>query len=505
MAAPVPATEDGAASEHATGGAFGKKGIGWAIFEFARNPYYNAVVISAFAPYFAAQVIGDPVRGQSLVSLTITIAGIICAIAMPILGSMIDIGGRRKPLAYMSLGALVVTSALLWFVQPGLPGAIILGMALMVIGYVSYTVAELIHNSMLPMSGKPDSLPYISGLGLALGNFAGTTVILLLLFLFVLPGDPENLLPDAEPFLGLDRETWEHQRVTGPFVALWLLLFIGPFFLFMPDIKPTAERNWKAAAKKVFGGNASTADTDAPKAGLLTLASQGIAYIKQMFDEYPNVMRYLVGRMIYADGIGALLTVGTVFVSGLLGWSGVEILAVAVLGTLAAVCGAMTAGGLDRALGPKRSLQLELGALIVILTIQLSISPNAILFGLIESPDPFWSGIFGGNFTSLSDITYLGFMIPGSFLLGAAISSSRYMLVHIAPPEEIGKFFGFYAMAGSVTLWMGPGLVWVMTELSGNQRIGMSGLGALFIVGIAIISTVRADKTPEHLKPSPRY
>ncbi|MEO1028889.1 MAG: MFS transporter [Pseudomonadota bacterium] len=483
MAAPIPATEDGASTEHATGGAFGKKGIGWAIFEFARNPYYNAVVISAFATYFAAEVIGDPVRGQALVARTITIAGLVCAITMPILGAMIDKGGRRKPVAFLSLGTLGITSALLWFIQPNVPGAVQWGMALMVVGYVSYTVAELIHNSMLPMAGAPKSLPYISGLGLALGNFAGTAVLLLLLFVFALPGDPAGPLADASPPLGLDRDTYEHQRITGPLVAVWLAVFIVPFFLFMPDRKPTKELNWGNAFKS------------------LSNVQGGLRSTGNLFVEYPNVMRFLIGRMIYADGIGALLTIGTVFAAGLLGWSLVEVLAVGVIGTLAAVCGAMTAGVFDRKLGPKAALILELSALLVVLVLQLSITKDAILFGLVESVAPAEDGIF----STLSDRVYITLLIPGSFMLGAAISSSRYMLVHIAPPDQIGSFFGFYAMAGSVTIWLGPGLVDLMTTLSGDQRIGISGVGILFVVGLAVITTVRADKTPEHLKETPSY
>ncbi len=74
------------------------------------------------------------------------------------------------------------------------------------------------------------------------------------------------------------------------------------------------------------------------------------------------------------------------------------------------------------------------------------------------------------------------------------------MLVHIAPPDKVGEFFGFYAMAGSVTVWIGPGLVALVTWLSNDQRIGFGSVLALLIAGLLVISTVRADKTPEHLK-----
>ena len=32
----------------------------WALFEWARNPYYILIVIYIFGPYFSTHVIGDP-------------------------------------------------------------------------------------------------------------------------------------------------------------------------------------------------------------------------------------------------------------------------------------------------------------------------------------------------------------------------------------------------------------------------------------------------------------
>jgi len=480
MSGAVPQSDD-AAYEPATGKAFGKKGIGWAIFEFARNPYYNVIVISLYAPYFSKFVVGDETAGQAMVGWTIAIAGIIMAIIAPILGSLIDEGGFRKPPTFLALAVLGVTSACLWFVEPNLPSAVPIGMALMATGYCAYTVAELFHNAMLPMAARPRSLPVVSGLGISLGNF-GSIVFLILLSIFITGSET--------PLFGLDPETGETSRISGPLVALWLTVFIIPFFLLMPDIKKTPERTWRRAVQTSFTG----------KGGFIGMLRRGAAYVKEMFQSHPNVMRYLVGRMVYADGIAALLTLGSVYVGGVLGWGANQLVLAGIVGGLCAVIGALGGGFIDQAFGPKRSIMTELTLLIVILNLQLSITPDALLFGLIPAGHEVWAG---GPFPRLSDVAYLSMLIPASMLLGAVITSSRYMLVHIAPPEDIGKFFGFYAMAGSVTVWIGPGLVALMTTLSGDQRIGMSGLALLFIIGLFIVSGVKADKTPEHLKETP--
>lgn len=45
-------------AHYGTGGALDKTGFAWAVFEWARNPYYILIVIYIFAPYFARDVIG---------------------------------------------------------------------------------------------------------------------------------------------------------------------------------------------------------------------------------------------------------------------------------------------------------------------------------------------------------------------------------------------------------------------------------------------------------------
>ena len=140
------------------------------------------------------------------------------------------------------------------------------------------------------------------------------------------------------------------------------------------------------------------------------------------------------------------------------------------------------------------------------LCLQVSITQDALLFGLIPSGHQIWTGLGSGLFTTLSDVIYFLMIIPTAISIVACISSSRYMLVHISPPERIGEFFGFYAMAASVTVWIGPLVVSILTATFNDQRIGFSGVGLLFIAGlIGIAFFVKADKTPEHQKSTPTY
>ncbi|MEL6829336.1 MAG: MFS transporter [Pseudomonadota bacterium] len=471
----------------ASGGAFGIKGLAWAVFEWARNPYYNVIVIYVFAPYFANAVVGGGPEGQAIVADSVKIAGVAMAITAPILGVLVDKGGGKKGFIFFALAGLAICAFLLGGVLPDTPGAVPLGMTLLIVGYCCYTLSELLHNSILPAAGDSKALPMISGLGLAMGNVAGVLMLVFLLLLGLMSPWAQNL-PGG---IG---------ALSGPVVGIWLALFIIPFFLFMPDRKGSIG-SWSGALHQTFTPPNFQVRGNIPIFSfLISLVVNPAVFVYEKFKEFPNVMRFLLARMIYADGLAVLLTLGGVYVAGVLGWSANEIIIYGIMGSLIGALGGFVGGALDGRLGPKRALMVELFAVIVIVIIQISVTPEALFFGLVPAGHEVWSGFGAGLFTTLADVFYLLMIIPAAIAIVACITSSRYMLVHLAPPDRIGEFFGFYAMAGTVTVWIGPLIVSEMTTAFDNQRIGFAGIILLFIGGLAILAGVKSDRTPEHEK-----
>lgn len=487
-AAPVVIT-DGEGS--ASGKALGIKGLAWAIFEWARNPYYNVIVIYVFTPYFAREVVGGGPEGQTVVANTIAAAGLIMAVLAPILGVIVDKGGRKKLFLFVALLTMGLCSAGLGFVLPGAPGAVLLGMILLATAYCCYTISELLHNALLPAAGDAKALPMISGLGLAFGNTAGVVMLV-------------GLIAASYMSPWVQAQPGAIGPLSGPIVAVWLGIFIIPFFMFMPDHIGSLG-SWRRSTVVTF--TPPNFKLWGAPAGLNYLWSGPInafRFIVQKFRESPNVMKFLLARMIYADGLAVLLTLGGVYVAGVLGWGLTEVMIFGIVGSLIGALGGVVGGALDGWLGPKRALITELSVIIIMLVLQISVTQEALLFGLIPSGQDIWTGFGTGLFTSMSDVVYFLMIVPTAISIVACISSSRYMLVHISPPERIGEFFGFYAMAASVTVWIGPIVVGIMTAAFNDQRIGFSGVGLLFILGlIGVAFFVKADKTPEHLKANP--
>lgn len=469
---------------HGVGGPLDKTGFAWAVFEWARNPYYILIVIYIFAPYFARDIIGGDLlasgtldhlepeaaraaanaQGQATIATVTKWAGMIAALTAPFLGAALDRGGRLKPILALFLGSITICSALLWFAMPGGEGlSTTMVMALLVIAYVSYTYSEVTHNAMLAVAGAPQRLSMISGLGLGLGNLAGTLMFVAIAALFVLPA--ATGWPFAEPQFGFDLSKFEHMRIAGPLCAVWLALFSIHFFAYAKD-PGTPGASWR---KAVIDGSRSVIQTFREAA------------------RYKELLKFLVARMFYADAMAALLALSAVYVSLFLGWDFLEMLCYAIFASACAFGGGIFGGWLDMRVGVKRALIIEILGMMAAMITQWSITRETLFFGLIDNYQV-WDGLV---FKTLSDLTYLGLISIVAITVTASISSGRTMLVTLAPKGRSGEFFGLYAIAGTITVWMGPLLVEQFTLWSGDQRIGMSSITILFAIGLVVLLLVK--------------
>ena len=90
----------------------------WAFGQAARDPFYIMVVIYIFFPYFSSVVVGDPVRGQSLIGYINAGVGFVLAATILFLGAIADTIGQRKPWILVTYGTIALGGVLLWWVKP---------------------------------------------------------------------------------------------------------------------------------------------------------------------------------------------------------------------------------------------------------------------------------------------------------------------------------------------------------------------------------------------------
>jgi UMF1 family MFS transporter len=157
-----------------------------------------------------------------------------------------------------------------------------------------------------------------------------------------------------------------------------------------------------------------------------------------------------------------------------------------ILLSILAVVGGLLAPVLDRAIGPKHAILLEIGVTALVLILLLLTRPERIA-GFPVAAGAVWPAPM---FESAAELAFLGFAGVSAVSITAAYASSRTMLTRLVPPARLGTFFGLYALSGTATAWAGPMLVALGTAWFQSQRGGFAMslllLGAGFLVLLAL-------------------
>jgi UMF1 family MFS transporter len=264
-----------------------------------------------------------------------------------------------------------------------------------------------------------------------------------------------------KPLFGLDPALGEDARATGPLSALWYLVFILPMFLFTPD-----------AVKGI---------------PIRPAVRQGLAELKSTLGEVrrrPGIFRFLIARMIYQDGVNALIVLGGGFAAAMFGWSITEIGIFGIILNVVAIFGCLVAARMDSAFGSKVVVMVSLVLLSVATVGIVSTGPGYTLFGVLQLSAADSGGLFG----TAAEKAYILYGLLIGLAFGPAQASSRSYMARSVSAEEAGRYFGIYALAGRVTSFAAPFMVATVTALSGSPRLGMAMIILFIVTGMALLA-----------------
>ena len=399
------------------------------MYDWANSSFSAIISTFVFPAYFIRQVAENETVGTTLWGNTVGIAGLVIAITAPVLGAIADQGKRRKPWLGVFTLLCVLASGALWWVQP--QSEVWSSMLLAGLAIVGAETAFVFYNSMLPSLAHSNRIGRWSGWAWGLGYAGGIMSLLLALFGFVRDG----------AWFDLPRADFEHVRATFILVMVWYALFSVPLFLFTPD-ESTKQIGLQRAIRK----------------GLTQLS----ASLRQVRD-YAHILRFLLARMLFIDGLTTIFAFGGVYAAGTFGFDEVQVLLFGIALNVTAGLGAAAFAWVDDWLGSKLTILISLIGLIV---------PTTLLL-LVESTTLFW--VFG--------------MLLGIFV-GPVQAAGRSYLAHAAPAHLRGEMFGLFAFSGKATAFIGPLLVAWMTNWFNSQRAGMSVIVVLLVIGFMIMLTV---------------
>lgn len=458
--------------------------ISWVMFDWSAQPFYTLILTFLFAPYFANVVVGDSATatgvagaagscgeaqkalGQALWGYAAAAAGVLIAIGSPFLGALADGSGRRKPWIALFSVLLVASLSSLWIAEPGAGTATI---ALVLLGFVVATAsaefATVFTNAMMPSLVPHDQMGRLSGAGYAVGYAGGLVSLAVMAGLVVADPETGKTLLGYDPIISFGSGAHEGDRLVGPFAAVWFLLFMIPFFLFVPDRK--IEDQVRAGAKR-------------------SALSELWGTIKSL-PSHRDMLYFLLARMIYADGLSAIFAFGGIYGASVFGWGATELGIFGIILSLTGILGAVIGGVFDDRSGSKSVILGGLILLIIGAVGILSVDKSNVLFSIAVEPKPEGAA----PFSSIGERVFLAFAMLVGIVAAPVQAASRTLLARLAPPEKMTQYFGLFAFSGKVTAFLAPFAVATVTALTCSQRWGMAAILGFLVLGMLLMLPVR--------------
>lgn len=439
----------------------------WALWDWGSAAFNAVITTFVFTRWLTSDAFVDPAvvaaGGDALdaalaehstwLGWGLTAAGVLIALLAPMTGTRADGSGRRRRSLAVQTAVTVALCAAMVLVRPddsstgALTRNLLLGIALLAVANITFELASVHYNALLPRVATPATLGRVSGIGWGAGYVGG---IVLLLVLFV-----GFINPDVGWF-GVTGEDGWNIRIAVLLSALWFGVFAIPVLLAVPDDPATAR-----SARPV-------------RVGVVEAYRRLVADVRDLWSTSRSTVLFLLASAVYRDGLAGVFTFGAVIASGTFGFSASEVVVFAIAANVVAGIATVAAGLLDDRVGPR--------ALIV-----------TSLVGLV---------VAGVATFALSDLGTNAFWVCGLLLcvfVGPAQSASRSLLTRMTPPGRESQIFGLYATTGRAASFLAPFAFSTFVAVAGSQRWGILGIVLVIALGLAALlplSLAAGRRTP---------
>ena len=434
-----------------------KRILGWCMYDFANSPFTTIVVTFVYSAYFASGIVGNEAMGQVYWGNTITICALIIAILSPVMGAIADQGGYRKFFLYFWTFTCIFFSSLLFFPKSG---DILFSLIIFSFANIAFEMGCVFYNSFLPKISNSYNSGKISGYGYSLGYVGGLSALAFGLVTIAMPD---------QPMFGITTENGQNFRAMNLLVAIWLLIFSIPTFIYLEK-----DRNRKRINLNLIKSS-----------------------FNQIYDTYLNIKKikntiiFLVARLFYNDAMITIFSFGGILAVSIYKFELEKMLIFGIALGIAAGIGAFLMGFAEDKIGPKKTIQIS-NFLLIIASLMVVFADNLPLIKI---------DIF--NITINSEIYFWIAGILVGFSSGPNQSSSRSLMSKLAPKDKQNEFFGFFSFSGKITAFIGPLLLAQVTYFSLEylnlsdttaQRMGVSVVLILIIIGSFILHFVDEKK-----------
>ncbi|MHA1474428.1 MAG: MFS transporter [Promethearchaeota archaeon] len=366
----------------------------------------------------------------SILGYSNSIASIIVAILAPFLGAIADRMSGKKK--------FLLTFALLGILTTGALNFIAIGLwqwavVLFILGTIGFSGANIFYDALLPSVASEKKIDYVSSLGFSLGYIGGGLLFALNVLWFLMP--TTFGFADANAAI----------KFSFMSVAIWWAIFTIPIMIFVKE--PKTEKGM------TFG----------------KAISEGMGQLRDTFRDIKHlkyVGLFLLGYWFYIDGVDTIIRMAVIYGTEL-GFPGESLIIALLLVQFVAFPGTLLYNLFAKKIGVKKAILVAI-----------------IAYGVIT--------IFGSLMTLEWHFYVLAFFI-GCFQ-GGIQALSRSIYSRLIPKHKAAQFYGFFNMLGKFAAVIGPALMALITDVTGDVRIGILSILSLFIIGGVILYFVDMEK-----------
>ena len=378
--------------------------FGWAMFDFANSGYTTVVITAVFAAYFVGAVAGGADWATFAWTASLSLSHLIVMFTIPAMGAWADRHAAKKRLLIMTTVGCVLATAALGLVGPG---AVVLGVVLIVVSNVFFAWGESLVAAFLPELAKPEAMGRVSGWGWSLGYVGGMLAL----------------------GLSLGYVLWAQAQgqKAEQFVPVTMLITAGVFAVAAMFTLGLLRERAQAVAKP--GGASGWRES--------------LRQLRRTFQEarrYQDFMWLLACVAAYQGGVAVAITLAAIYAEQVIGFVQQETMVLIFVLNIAAALGALAFGYWQDRLGHKLALGITLVGWVA----------TCIIAAITTTKGGFWYAA----------------AIAG-VCMGASQSSGRAMAGMLAPPAQLAEFFGLWTFATRVASIVGPLSYGAITWMTG--------------------------------------
>lgn len=356
-----------------------------------------------------------------------TIASLVVALLMPILGSLADYAGNKIK---FFLG-FFLTGLVLCFAQ-AIPMAALPFLVLYVLCTVGLNSSMTFYDAMLTDVTTDERMDTVSSAGYAWG-YVGSTIPFIICLALIFGG----------PALGL--EMMLCTRLSFVITGIWWLAFTLPLI---------------RTYRQKYGKERGEGDT---LGKIVASTFSGLADTMGRIAKDRVLLIYMIAFFFYIDGVHTVISMATSYGSAL-GIDSTQLVLALLVTQFVAFPSAIIYGKLAGKFGTLRMIIVAVLAYCGIVLFAAFLLKTAVEFWILA----ILVGLFQGGIQALSR-SYFGRLVP---------------------KERANEYYGFFDIFGRYASVMGTFLVSVITAATGNANLGVLSIGVLLVVGLVMLLTL---------------